>query len=90
MKNMKNLNRELTMEELEGVIGGVEPEIDLALDGQFDRLAQQSSIKQQRGNPLLHSGTSYMASACFCLRLIEMGYYIWYDLQVQGGCFLVR
>lgn len=37
-----------------------------------------------------HSGTSYMASACFCLCLIEMGYYIWYDLQVQGGCFLVR
>ena len=36
MKNMKNLNRELTMEELEGVIGGVEPEIDLVLDGQFD------------------------------------------------------
>ena len=36
---MKNLNRELTMEEFEGVIGGVEPEIDLALDGQFDRLA---------------------------------------------------
>ena len=30
MKNMKNLNRELIMEELEGVIGGVEPELDLA------------------------------------------------------------
>ena len=27
---MKNLNRELIMEELEGVIGGVEPELDLA------------------------------------------------------------
>ena len=40
---MKDLNRELTMEELEGVIGGVEPEIDLAL------ASEESTIDKLKG-----------------------------------------
>ncbi len=43
MKNMKNLNRELTMEELEGVIGGVEPELDLA------DASEESTIDKLKG-----------------------------------------
>ena len=35
MKIMKDLNRELSMEELEGVIGGVSPQ-EMMLEGQID------------------------------------------------------
>lgn len=35
MKNMKDLNRELSMVELEGVIGGVSPQ-EMMLEGQID------------------------------------------------------
>ena len=43
MMNMKTLNRELTMEELEGVIGGVEPELDLA------ETSEESTIDKLKG-----------------------------------------